>query len=282
MRINLILRTVQFEYSLFALPFAGVGALLAARGLPHLKDIFWIVLAVLGARNAALGLNRLIDRKIDQINPRTKDWFMANGTVTPREMIFFIAFCLTIFVVATLHLHPVCLYFLPLVIGILIIYSYMKRISWLAHLVLGMALAWAPLGAWLAIRGTIELPPLFLGAGVMFWIAGFDTVYACLDYQFDRKWGLYSIPARFGLKAGLGIPIVFHFLALFFFVLTGLISKLGSWYYWGITLSGFIIVYQHSLVSGKNLEKIDKKFFSLNKFVSIVIFLFALLDFLMK
>lgn len=280
MKVGLILNTVQFEYSLFALPFAGVGSLLAARGMPSPHDLFWIALAVLGARNAALGLNRIIDRDIDRVNPRTKEWAMPSGKVSNREMIAFIILCLVVFIVAVLNLHPLCLYFLPLVLFILFIYSYTKRFSWLCHFVLGMALAWAPLGAWIAIRGTLNLAPLLLGLGVMFWIAGFDTIYACLDLRFDQSYGLYSIPARFGLAAGLYLPMVFHLIALFLFFWVGIISQLGSWYYWGVLVSGIILAYQHSLVSSQNLNRINANFFSLNKLVSLVIFFFTLIDFL--
>lgn len=282
MKLALILKTVQFEYSLFALPFAGVGALLAANGMPKFTDLFWIALAVLGARNAAVGINRLVDKEIDLNNPRTKDWLIPQGIVTSQEMIIFILVALGIFFLATLQLHPVCLYFLPLVVFILFIYSYLKRFSCFCHLGLGLALAWAPWGAWLAIKGTIAWAPFFLGLGVMFWIAGFDTIYACLDLKFDRLFGLHSIPARLGITAGLLFPIFFHFLAIFFFLLVGYLSQLGIYYYLGIIFSSFLLIYQHTLVSYKDLSKINAKFFSLNKIISSLIFIFTLLDFLTR
>lgn len=280
MKLALILKTIQFEYTLFALPFAGVGALLAARGIPKAHDIFWIILAVVGARNIAMGLNRLIDREIDAANPRTAQWPMPRGLVSTGEMFIFILISLGLLVTATLQLHPLCLYFLPLIFLILFSYSYVKRFSWLCHLVLGLALAWAPLGSWIAIRGTLEITPFLLGLGVMFWIAGFDTIYACLDVQFDRQQGLYSIPACFGITTGLFIPALFHLLALLLFFLVGLTANLGIIYYLGIFLSGTILTYQHSLVSLKDLSKINSSFFSLNKIVSLIIFSFTLLDIL--
>lgn len=279
MKIELILHTVQFEYSLFALPFAGVAALLAAGGIPSFHDLFWISLAVLGARNAALGLNRLIDKDIDRANPRTKGWAIPSGKVAEGEMLVFIICCLLVFIIATLNLHPLCLYFLPLALGNLFIYSYSKRFSWLCHFILGLALAWAPWGAWIAIRGNVELLPVLLGLGVMFWTAGFDTVYACLDIKFDQSYNLHSIPARFGFRAGLLLPIIFHFLALLLFFVVGLLAGAGPWYYWGVLISAVILAYQHSLVCSQDLSKI-KNFFSLNKLVSLVIFFFTLIDFL--
>lgn len=282
MKLNLILKTIQFEYTLFALPFAGVGALLAARGFPSFHDLFWIIAAVLGARNAAMGLNRLIDRDIDKANPRTAHWPMPRGLVSSLEMIIFILVSLGLLLVATLNLNPLCFYFLPLIIFILFIYSYIKRFSWLCHLVLGIALAWAPLGSWIAIRGTVELVPILLGLGVMFWIAGFDTIYACLDIQFDRDWGLHSIPSRFGLAAGLIIPIIFHFFSLCLFLLVGFLSNLGLFYYLGVLVSGAILAYQHSLVSFQDLSRINQRFFSLNRIVSLMICFFTWVDFLSR
>lgn len=277
-KLKALLENIEFTNSLFALPFAYIGAILAARGLPSWHDVGWITVAMVGARSAAMALNRVIDLEIDKRNPRCLERPMVTGAITVGEMAVFIAVSFGLLFLAALNLNPVCLKLLPLGVLPLVVYSYMKRISWLCHLVLGVALAAAPVGAWLAVAGSLELPAVLLGGAIMMWIAGFDIIYGSLDIDFDRANRLHSIPAHFGLVRGLYMSRTFHALSVGLLLLVGLVCKLSVLYYAGVALATAVLVYQHIIVSPGDLSRVNRKFFLHNSMVGIFVFVLTLID----
>lgn len=277
-KLKAILANIEFANSIFALPFAYMGAVLAVRGMPSWHDLGWITVAMAGARSAALALNRVIDLDLDKRNPHFADRPMVTGAITVTEAIVFIAASFGLLFWAAWNLHPLCVKLLPLGVLPLIVYSYMKRISWTCHLVLGVALAAAPVGAWIAVTGAIELPAFLLGGAVMAWIAGFDIIYGSLDIEFDRANGLYSIPACFGLIKGLYISTGLHVLSVILLLLVGLLCRLGIVYYAGIVLAAVILIYQHAIIKPGDSHKVSGKLFLNNGMVSMFIFLFTLVD----
>jgi 4-hydroxybenzoate polyprenyltransferase len=277
-KIKALLENIEFANSIYALPFAYMGAILAARGLPSAHDLFWITLAMVGARSAALALNRLIDLEIDKRHPRFTERPMVTGVITVTEMLIFVVFSFGLLFIAAWNLNPLCVKLLPLGVLPLTIYSYMKRISWTCHLVLGIALAAAPVGAWIAVTGTIEIPAILLGGAIMMWIAGFDIIYGSLDIDFDRANNLHSIPARFGLADGLKISIGLHVLCVILLLSVGFVYQLGLFYYLGVMLAAGVLIYQHTIVTSRDLSRVNGKFFLTNGLVSIFIFILTLVD----
>lgn len=277
-RLRNFLRMVDFEHTFFGLPFAYLGAFLAQGGMPSWEKLFWITVAMISARTAALSLNRIIDLRYDAANPRTAHWVLPSGKLNVnRVWIGTIIFFILLFVSAA-RLNPLCLKLAPLAVIILWGYSYTKRFTWWCHLILGMAIGIGPIGAWIAITGTFDLQPLILGAAVAGWIAGFDTMYACQDIEFDRQNGLYSIPARFGEVGALRFSAVFHLFTVVFLVLTGLILSLGVFYYLGITIAATVLVYEHIIVKPGDLSRVNFAAFKINRYVGLIIFIFALWD----
>ncbi len=205
-----VLEMIKIEHTLFALPFAFMGMLLAAGGWPRWRTVGWIVVAMVGARSAAMGWNRLADRRIDAANPRTAGRALPAGLVTPRFVALFVAASAGLLLVAAWQLNPLALALAPVALAVLLVYSYTKRFTWASHLVLGLAMAGAPLGAWIAVRGDVAAPPLVLAAAVLLWGAGFDILYALQDVEFDRRTGLFSVPARFGVRGALWISALLH------------------------------------------------------------------------
>ncbi len=274
------LRLIKFSHSVFALPFAFTGALIAAEGIPSLLQIFWITVAMAGGRTGAMGMNRIIDRKIDALNPRTKNRELPRGVIKTREAFFFTAVAFVLLVIAAYNLNPLCLKLSPLVLFVLFTYSYTKRFTWLSHVVLGTALSLAPLGAWIAVKGTFDIQILPLCFAVMFWVAGFDVLYGLQDIDFDKKHGLYSIPARFGIKASLWISRLFHVITIG--LLLSLIPVFGLVmpYLFGVLIASVLLVYEHSLVKPTDLSKLDMAFFNMNGYIGITIFVFTLLNYL--
>lgn len=277
-KLKALLVNIEFTNSIFALPFAYMGAILAARGMPSWHDLGWITMAMVGGRSAALALNRVIDLEIDKRHPRFTERPMVTGAITVAEMLVFIAASFGLLFWAARNLNPLCVKLLPFAVLPLFMYSYMKRISWTCHLVLGIALAAAPVGAWIAITGTIELPAILLGGAIMVWIAGFDIIYGSLDIDFDRNNGLHSIPSRFGLINGLRISAVLHVLSVMLLLSVGLLYKLGVFYYVGVGLAAVVLLYQHTIVTPKDLSKVNGAFFLKNGLVSIFVFLLTLID----
>jgi 4-hydroxybenzoate polyprenyltransferase len=274
------LRMIKFSHSVFALPFAFTSALIAAEGVPSLWKMFWIVVAMVSARSGAMGLNRYIDRKIDADNPRTSQRELPAGTILARDALLFSLISLSAMILAAWMLNPLCLKLSPVAIAVMVGYSFTKRFTWASHFVLGLAISAAPLGAWIAVRGTFDLEILPLALAVLFWLAGFDVLYALQDVDFDRSRGLFSIPARFGVKASLVISRILHALTWGLLVLTGILFNVDIWYWAGVTIAAGLFIYEHSLIRAEDLRKIDMAFFNMNGYISITIFVSTLLDYL--
>lgn len=277
----LYLELVKFSHTVFALPFALMGAILAARGIPTPPTLFWIVLAMVGARSGAMAINRLADQEFDARNPRTQERALPKGIVRRGEVILFTLGSFALFLFAASRLNPLCLKLAPLAMAVLILYSYTKRFTFLSHLMLGLALAIAPLGAWIAVTGETAAVPVVLGIAVLFWVAGFDILYAMADIDFDRAAGLHSIPARFGIPAGMAISRSFHAATLILLFLLTFLSDLRSFYLAGVLLAAGLLVYEHLLLRRYGLKRLDAAFFTTNGLLSISLFGFTLLDVLM-
>ena len=269
---------IKFEHTLFALPFAYVGALITEMKIPAVHDIIWITLAMVGARTAAMSLNRIIDRRIDVRNPRTAGRALPKGLLKVTEVWVYVFLSFALLLYSANQLSPLAFRLFPVAVLVLLTYSFTKRFSWACHLFLGTALGLAPLGSWIAITNRFDLAPVLLSIGVIFWVAGFDIIYACDDYEFDRKEGLYSIPARFGIKNALIISTVFHVIAAVFILAAGLVLQLGVFYMAGVLVAVVILFYQHTLVRPDDLSKAGIAFFNLNGILSIVVFAFTFLD----
>ena len=269
---------IKFEHTIFALPFAFTGALLAARGIPSWRTILWITVAMVGARSAAMGFNRWADRKIDAENPRTKIRALPRGLVSPGQVIVFIGVSSAVLVLAAYKLNPLCFYLSPLALGIVFLYSYTKRFTFLAHAFLGLAISGSPLGAWIAVTGRFEAPAFVLGLAVLFWLLGFDVLYALQDIDFDRKAGLHSIPQRFGIRRALWISRASHAITMAALFWLASLCSLGWYYLAGVLISLCLIIYEHTLVREQDLSKLDFAFFNMNGYISVTIFLFTLLD----
>ncbi|MBI2903098.1 MAG: UbiA family prenyltransferase [Candidatus Methylomirabilis oxyfera] len=277
-RTVLFLDLVKFPHTVFALPFALMGAILAARGIPPLPTLLWILLAMIGARSGAMAVNRLVDQEFDARNPRTRDRALPKGLVGRGEVTAFAVVSFALFLFATSRLNPLCLTLAPFAMAILIVYPYTKRFTFLSHLILGLSLAMAPLGAWIAVTGRVETTPAVLGLAVLLWVAGFDILYALSDIDFDRATGLYSIPARFGAAGGMAVSRVLHALTLALFFLLIPLSGLRYFYLTGVLLASALLLYEHLLLIRYGLKRLDAAFFTANGILSIALFCFTLLD----
>ena len=277
-RIKIFLEMIKFAHTIFALPFAFTGALLAARGLPTLYQTLWIVAAMVGARTAAMGLNRIIDADIDGKNPRTRNRAIPAGLIGKGTVFLFVFSGLLLMFYAAHRLNPLCLYLAPLILFFLVLYSYCKRFTALSHIVLGICIAFAPLGAWVAIQGKVGLPAVLLAAGVVFWLAGFDTLYALQDLEFDRSHGLHSIPVRLGVTGSLWVARVFHLLMMGFLAALYAKMNLGPFFLTGLGITAVLILYEHWLLRNGDLKKLDMAFFNMNGYISITICVFTLID----
>ncbi|MEG6584038.1 UbiA-like polyprenyltransferase [Dendrosporobacter sp. 1207_IL3150] len=269
------LENIALSHSVFALPFAYMGAFLAAGGIPSGHDFFWITLAMIGARSAALALNNFIDLKYDKIHPRFTNRPMVTGAVKSWEAILLIIISLAFFLLATANLHPICLKLAPLAVLPFTIYPYMKRFSWTCHLVLGLSLSIAPIGAWMAIRGELTLPIVLLGLAVGIWIAAFDVIYGCQDVEFDKKHGLNSMPVRFGVPGALKLAQLMHVISIAAFTAVGVLLKLSMIYYAGVLVAAIVLIYQHSIVSPTDLSRVTQAYFMRNGLVGISVCLFT-------
>lgn len=277
-KLRYILDMVDFGHTLFGLPFAYLGAFLAVGGIPAIPQLVWITMAMVGARTAALCLNRLIDLEIDQANPRTSNWVLPAGKLDVNKVWIMVFLSLVLLFYSAARLNPLCFKLAPLAVLVLWIYSYTKRFTWWCHLILGLAIGIGPVGAWIAVTGTFDLEPLVLGMAVACWIAGFDTMYACQDIDFDRQHQLYSIPARFGERGALTFSAVFHVFTVAFFIFTGLILKLGFFYYIGVLMAAIILLYEHSIVKPGDLSRVNFASFKINHYVGLLIFITTLMD----
>ena len=270
-------RMIKFSHSIFALPFALASASLAAREGFSWGQIGWIVLAMVGARSAAMGFNRLADQAIDAKNPRTASRELPRGALRRTDVWAFVLASAGLLVVAAARLNPLCLALSPLALAIVFGYSYTKRFTALSHLVLGLALGVAPVGAWLAIRGRFALEPLVLGLAVLFWVAGFDTIYACQDADFDRSHGLHSLPVRLGVARALLLSRLFHALAVLLLLALYALTPLHPVYLFGVFAVTALLAYEHSLVRADDLSRVDVAFFTLNGWISVGYFASTLL-----
>ena len=276
-KINILYEAIKFEHTIFALPFAYLGMVLAAHGLPSLWQIFWITLAMVGARSFAMAINRLVDASQDALNPRTANRALPKRLLKPLEMLLFALAALALFAFSAWKLNPLCLILLPVALVFLVGYPYTKRFTWLCHLVLGLADGIAPIGGWIAVNPTISvanlLPPVLLGLAVAAWVGGFDLIYSCQDLEFDRQMGLHSIAARFNVAAALALSTLMHALTIGLFLLVGVLLHLGLIYWAGLAISTALLIYEHQLVSPKDLSKLNVAFFNMNGYIALVVFL---------
>jgi len=275
------LSLVAFSHSVFALPFALQGAWLAAEGVPAGADLFWIVLAAVSARTAAMAFNRLVDRHIDARNPRTQERELPAGRLGVGAVRFLVVSASALFMVAAWTLNPLSGQLSPVVLAVLLGYSYFKRFSALVHLVLGLALALAPLGAWIAIRGTLEgdlAPILWLAAAVWTWVSGFDVIYSCQDMNFDKEHGLHSIPARWGVARALWISRVLHLVTAACLMRFCMSAELGPIYWAFVALAAGLLAYEQWIVRADDLSRVDRAFFTLNGWVGVALFIGLVLD----
>ncbi|MDZ4043083.1 MAG: UbiA-like polyprenyltransferase [Eubacteriales bacterium] len=277
-KVRVFLDMIKFEHTVFALPFAFIGALLVQMRIPGLWDIIWITVAMVGARTAAMSLNRIFDRHIDARNPRTADRALPKGLLSVNEVCVHAVISMAVLLFAAIQLSPLAVKLFPLVLFILVGYSYTKRFTWACHLWLGVALGFTPVAGWIAISDAFALPPVLLGLGVMFWVAGFDIIYASMDYEFDRDAGIRSIPARFGIPAALKIAAGFHILAPAFLAAAGMVLGLGTLYYIGIGLAILILGYQHAIVKPNDLSRANVAFFQANAVLGMTVFAFTLAE----
>jgi len=272
--IRTTLEMIKIEHTLFALPFAFLGAVLAARGIPTAQQMIWITLAMVGARSTAMAFNRIADREFDARNPRTKMRALPAGNLSTGFVLAFTIISAGLFLFAAAMLNRLTLLLSPIALASIVFYSYTKRWTTLSHLVLGWCLAIAPTGAWVAVRGALDSPaPLLLSLLVMLWTAGFDVLYACQDYDFDRRQGLYSIPARFGIPRALWIARALHAGAFAAVVALYFVTNLGILAIVGVVAMGALLIYQHTLVRAGDLSRLNAAFFTTNAFVSVILFL---------
>lgn len=271
-KISILLAMIKFEHTVFALPFAFMGAFLAARGVPGLATCGWVILAMVGARTSAMGFNRIVDREYDKLNPRTADRALPAQSVKLSEAWLMVLTAAGLYFFACYSLNQLTFILSPFALGLTFFYSLTKRFTWLCHLVLGLSLAFSPLGGWVAVAGSLENYPYVLSLGVLFWVAGFDTVYACLDADFDAEIGLFSLPARFGRRHAFRLAVVFHITAFVLFLCTGLLASLDFPYYIGLAFTGAALFYQHIVVNPVDLSKIQLSFFTMNGLISLTLF----------
>ncbi len=277
-RIGVYLEMIKVAHTVFALPFALMGALLASRGLPPVKTVFYIVLAMVGGRSAAMGFNRVVDAEIDARNPRTKDRAIPAGRVSKPMAAVFIFLSVLLLLLSAAKLNPLCLKLSPVLLLLLFTYSYTKRFTWLSHVVLGLCLGAAPLAAWIAVTGEFDPRILAIAFAVLFWVAGFDILYSLQDIDFDRREDLHSIPRFLGVGASLWVARACHFAMAALLLLGYHIFRLGYWYLAGWGLCVAVLVYEHAILREDDLSRLNVAFFNLNGVISIALCLFTFLD----
>jgi 4-hydroxybenzoate polyprenyltransferase len=280
-RTKTLLEMIKFSHTVFAFPFALMGVVLASLEsgvLPTIGQIFWICVAMVGARSGAMGINRIIDAKIDAENPRTAGRHIPTGEVSLKEAWLFVLGSFVLLLFAAWMLNPLCFYLSPVVLFFLVFYPFAKHFTVFAHIVLGICLSAAPIGAWIALRGDVRWPIVVLGLAILFWVAGFDIFYALQDLEFDREKGLYSIPAKLGEERALTLVKVFHVVMVALLLLVMLGTQLGWIYLLGVLVVAGLLAYEHMLVKPDDLSRLDAAFFTMNGYISVTIFAFTLLD----
>jgi len=280
--LRVTLEMIKWEHSIFALPFALCGAMLAANGLPSAHQLIWIVVAMVAARSAAMAFNRLADASIDAANPRTRSRALPAGTLTPSFVATFVAICCATFMFAAFQLNWLAFALSPVALGVLLLYSYTKRFTRWSHLVLGFALGIAPSAAWIAVRGSLDLRIVLLTAAVTCWVGGFDVLYACQDYEFDCQAGLHSIPRFLGIAKALWIARGLHLLMLSLLIALVVAFGLGPLAMAGVLAVALLLAYEHSLVNARDLSNLNAAFFTMNGIISVVFLLFVAADLLRR
>ncbi|SPF37880.1 putative 4-hydroxybenzoate polyprenyltransferase [Candidatus Sulfotelmatobacter kueseliae] len=280
--LRVTLEMIKWEHSVFALPFALCGAMLAARGLPTAHQLIWIVVAMVAARSAAMAFNRLVDASIDAANPRTSARALPAGHLSPAFVATFVVGSSGVFVLAAAQLNRLALWLSPGALAVLLLYSYTKRFTRWSHLVLGFALGMAPAAAWIAVRGSLDARILLLTAAVTFWVGGFDVLYACQDFDFDRQTGLHSIPRHLGIPAALWIARSFHLVMVGLLVALLIVFAMGKLAACGILVVILLLLYEHSLVKPNDLSKLNAAFFTMNGVISVLFFFFVAGDLLLR
>lgn len=277
-RVMVFLEAIKFSHTIFALPFAFTGMVLAANGWPSASTVLWIAVAMAGARTGAMGMNRVLDAVYDVKNPRTSERAIPKGSLSRGFVTIVSVVSFGLLVLAASQLNALCLYLSPIAIGIVAAYSLTKRFTSLSHLVLGLSLSLAPIGAWIAVRGEVSTVPLLLGAAVLVWVAGFDVLYALQDLEFDRGAGLHSIPARLGPGASVWISRFLHAGTVLLLAAVGSAAGRGWLYGAGVIVAAGLLLYEHSLVSPADLSRLDTAFFNMNGWLSVAVFLFTAAD----
>jgi 4-hydroxybenzoate polyprenyltransferase len=280
--VRITLEMIKWEHSIFALPFALCGAMLAAQGLPSWHALGWIVVAMVSARSAAMAFNRLADASLDAANPRTRTRALPSGTLTPGFVTTFVVISCGVFVLAAGQLNRVTLALSPVALAMLLLYSYTKRFTRWSHLALGLTLGMAPAAAWIAVRGSLDLRILLLTAAVTFWVGGFDVLYACQDYDFDAQAGLHSVPRYCGIPRALSIARILHGLMLLLLIALVAAFGLGKLAILGVLAVALLLAYEHSLVKPNDLSKLNAAFFTMNGVISVVFFCFVAGDLLLR
>ena len=280
--LRVTLEMIKWEHSIFALPFALCGAMLAAGGVPAWHQLAWIIVAMISARSAAMAFNRVADAAIDAANPRTQTRALPAGILTPSFVTTFVVVSCAVFVLAASQLNHLTLILSPLALAIVLLYSYTKRFTRWSHLVLGFALGIAPAAAWIAVRASLDPRILLLTAAVTFWVGGFDVLYACQDFDFDREAGLHSLPRYFGIRAALVISRLFHVIMLLLLITLVITFGLGKFAIAGVVAVAVLLAYEHSLVSSHDLSKLNAAFFTMNGVISVVFFVFIAADLLVR
>jgi 4-hydroxybenzoate polyprenyltransferase len=274
-KVKIYLEMIKFQHSIFALPFAYLGAFLSQMKVPSFITIFWITIAMVGARSFAMAMNRLIDAEIDRRNPRTADRALPKKLISIPNVILFTIISLGLFLLAVYNLSPICRYLWPFIVIPFVVYPYTKRVTWLSHFVLGICLGLAPVGAWIAVTNTFSLEPFLIGSAVILWVAGFDIFYAIQDIDFDCRHKLYSIPARFGIKTSLTLTKLLHITSITILIWLGIRLDLGLFYFIGVVVAAILLAYENSLIKANDLSRLNQAFFTMNGVISVVMFCFV-------
>jgi len=280
--LRVTLEMIKWEHSIFALPFALCGAMLAAGGFPSPRQLAWIIVAMVAARSAAMAFNRWADASIDAANPRTATRALPAGQLSPAFVATFVVASSAIFILAASQLNRLALMLSPVALAVLLLYSYTKRVTRWSHLVLGFALGIAPSAAWIAVRGSLDPRILLLTAAVTFWVGGFDVLYACQDFEFDRQSGLHSIPRYVGIPSALWIARAFHLIMVGLLVALLVVFGLGRIAAAGVVAVTLLLLYEHSLVRPNDLSKLNAAFFTMNGVISVLFFVFVAGDLLLR
>lgn len=277
-KIKIYLEMIKFQHSVFALPFAYFGAFLAQMRAPDFMTIFWITIAMVGARSFAMVVNRLIDMEIDRRNPRTAERALPKGLLSVSSVVLFSIFSLAVFLFAVYKLAPICRYLWPVAVIPFIVYPYTKRFTWLSHFVLGLCLGLAPVGAWIAVTNNISIEPFLIGAAVLCWVAGFDIFYAMQDLDFDRQNKLFSIPARFGVRGSLVLTKLLHIISIALLSWVGIRMNLGLIYFTGVFITAVLLAYENSIIKANDLSRLNMAFFTMNGVISVLMFCFVAVE----